>query len=190
LTDQDRAQLTGWARRATSANALAVRSRIVLAATEGLSTSAVARRLDINVATARRWRPRFLDQGLEGLLDEPHPGRPRTVADEQVEQVITRTLETSPNNATHWSTRALAAELGLSQTSVSRIWRAFGLQPHRQDSWKRNQREVNAAHARQRGPGERANAQLESWRILRKIRCCPHQTTSLVKAVPVLILAD
>lgn len=123
-------------------------------------------------------------------MDEPRPGRPRTVADEQVEQVITRTLETSPNNATHWSTRALAAELGLSQTSVSRIWRAFGLQPHRQDSWKRNQREVNAAHARQRGPGERANAQLESWRILRKIRCCPHQTTSLVKAVLVLILAD
>jgi len=97
-------------------------------------------------------------------LDEPHPGRPRTVADEQVEQVITRTLETSPNNATHWSTRALAAELGLSQTSVSRIWRAFGLQPHRQDSWKRNQREVNAAHARQRGPGERASGRTRSSR--------------------------
>jgi transposase len=136
LTDDDRAQLTAWARRATSANALAVRSRIVLAAAEGLSTSAVARKLDIHVGTARRWRARFLEQGLEGLLDEPRPGRPRTVADAQVEEVITRTLETTPRDATHWSTRSLAAELGMSQTSVSRIWRAFGLQPHRQDSWK------------------------------------------------------
>jgi transposase len=115
---------------------LAVRSRIVLAAADGLTTSAVARKLDVHVGTARRWRARFLEQGLEGLLDEPRPGRPRTVADEQVEAVITRTLETTPNDATHWSTRSLAAELGLSQTTVSRIWRAFGLQPHRQESWK------------------------------------------------------
>ncbi|MFB9745195.1 IS630 family transposase [Pseudonocardia sulfidoxydans] len=136
LTDADRDQLTQWARRATSANALAVRSRIVLAAADGLTTSAVARKLDINVATARRWRARFLQHGLDGLLDEPRPGRPRTVADAQVEAVITRTLETTPKDATHWSTRSLAAELGMSQTSVSRIWRAFGLQPHRQDSWK------------------------------------------------------
>jgi transposase len=136
LSDEQRTQLTAWSRRATSANALAVRSRIVLAAADGLTTSAVARKLDINVATARRWRARFLEQGLEGLLDEPRPGRPRTVADEQVEAVITRTLETTPKDATHWSTRSLAAELGLSQTTVSRIWRAFGLQPHRQDSWK------------------------------------------------------
>lgn len=136
LSDPDRAQLTAWARRATSANALAMRSRIVLAAADGLSTSAVARKLDIHVGTARRWRARFLDQSLEGLLDEPRPGRPRTVVDEHVEEVITRTLETTPKDATHWSTRSLAAELGMSQTSVSRIWRAFGLQPHRQDSWK------------------------------------------------------
>jgi transposase len=136
LTDEDRGQLTAWARRATSANALAMRSRIVLAAADGLSTSAVARKLDISVGTARRWRARFVESGLDGLLDEPRPGRPRTVVDEQVEQVITRTLETTPKDATHWSTRSLAAELGLSQTTVSRIWRAFGLQPHRQDSWK------------------------------------------------------
>lgn len=125
-----------WSRRATSANGLAVRSRIVLAAADGLSTSAVARKLDVNVATARRWRVRFVEQGLDGLLDEPRPGRPRTVSDEQVEAVITTTLETAPKDATHWSTRSLAAELGLSQSAVSRIWRAFGLQPHRQDSWK------------------------------------------------------
>ena len=136
LSDEERAQLVAWSRRATSANALAVRSRIVLAAAEGSSTSAVARKLEVNVATARRWRARFIEQGLEGLLDEPRPGRPRTVTDEQVEAVITRTLETTPRDATHWSTRSLAAELGLSQSAVSRIWRAFGLQPHRQDSWK------------------------------------------------------
>jgi len=128
--------LVAWSRRATSANALAVRSRIVLAAAEGMSTSAVARRLDVSVGTARRWRARFVGEGLDGLLDEPRPGRPRTVADEQVEAVITRTLETTPKDATQWSTRSLAAELGMSQSAVSRIWRAFGLQPHRQDSWK------------------------------------------------------
>jgi transposase len=136
LTDDERARLVAWSRRATSANALAVRSRIVLAAAEGLSTSAVARRLGVSVGTARRWRARFVGEGLDGLLDEPRPGRPRTVSDEQVEAVITRTLETSPRDATHWSTRSLAAELGLSQSAVSRIWRAFGLQPHRQDAWK------------------------------------------------------
>lgn len=136
LSDDQRAQLVAWSRRATSANGLAVRSRIVLAAAEGLTTSAVARKLDLHVGTARRWRARFVEQGLDGLLDEPRPGRPRTVADEQVEAVITRTLETAPRDATHWSTRSLATELGLSQTTVSRIWRAFGLQPHRQDSWK------------------------------------------------------
>ncbi|TDO55250.1 transposase [Kribbella sp. VKM Ac-2571] len=113
-----------------------MRSRIVLAAADGLSTSAVARKLDVNVTTARRWRARFVEQGLDGLLDEPRPGRPRTVSDEQVEAVITTTLETTPKDATHWSTRSLAAELGLSQSAVSRIWRAFGLQPHRQASWK------------------------------------------------------
>ena len=136
LTEVERAQLVAWSRRATSANALAVRSRIVLAAAEGMSTSAVARRLDVSVGTARRWRARFVGEGLEGLLDEPRPGRPRTVADEQVEAVITRTLETTPKDATHWSTRSLAAELGMSQSAITRIWRAFGLQPHRREAWK------------------------------------------------------
>src|SRR4051794_33786444 len=113
-----------------------MRSRIVLAAADGLGNTAIANKLDIDVKSARKWRSRFVASRLDGLLDEPRPGRPRTVSDEQVEAVITRTLETTPTDATHWSTRSLAAELGLSQSAVSRIWRAFGLQPHRQESWK------------------------------------------------------
>ena len=136
LTDDERAQLLAWARRAKSANALAMRSRIVLAAAEGLGNTAIAAELGIDGGTARKWRARFLADRLDGLLDEPRPGRPRTVTDEQVEAVITRTLETTPPDATHWSTRSMAAELGMSQSAVSRIWRAFGLKPHRQDTWK------------------------------------------------------
>jgi transposase len=136
LSEDERRQLVAWARRSTSANAVAMRSRIVLAAAEGLGNTAVAAKVGVQVGTARKWRNRFLADRLEGVLDEPRPGRPRTVVDEQVEEVITRTLETTPKDATHWSTRSLASELGMSQSAVSRIWRAFGLQPHRQDSWK------------------------------------------------------
>jgi transposase len=136
LTDQEREQLQAWARRRTSAQALAQRARIVLAAAQGLTNSEIAERLSLSRGTAARWRSRFAEQRLDGLLDEPRPGRPRTVTDAQVEQVIVRTLETTPKDATHWSTRSLAVELGLSQSAVSRIWRAFGLQPHRQEAWK------------------------------------------------------
>ncbi|GAA3339928.1 IS630-like element ISMsm2 family transposase [Amorphoplanes nipponensis] len=107
-----------------------------MAAAEGLGNTAIAEKLAISVATARKWRSRFLRDRSDGLLDEPRPGRPRTVTDTHVEQVITRTLETAPKDATHWSTRGMATEVGLSQSAVSRIWRAFGLQPHRQDAWK------------------------------------------------------
>jgi transposase len=136
LTEDEHAQLVAWSRRSKSANALAMRSRIVLAAADGLGNTAIADKLDIHVSSARKWRSRFVAERLEGLLDEPRPGRPRTVSDDQVEAVITRTLESTPTTATHWSTRSLAAELGMSQTAVSRIWRAFGLAPHKQDSWK------------------------------------------------------
>jgi transposase len=136
LTDDERAQLVAWSRRPKSANALAMRSRIVLAAADGLSNTAIADKLDVHITSARKWRSRFVADRLDGLLDEPRPGRPRTVSDDQVEAVITRTLETTPSDATHWSTRSLAAELGMSQSAVSRIWRAFGLAPHKQDSWK------------------------------------------------------
>jgi transposase len=136
LSDDERAQLEAWARRPSSAQALAMRSRIVLSAAEGLGNTQVAERLGLARGTVSRWRSRFVLDRLDGLLDEPRPGRPRTVSDEEVEAVITATLESTPRDATHWSTRSLAAELGLSQSAVSRIWRAFGLQPHRQDSWK------------------------------------------------------
>jgi len=136
LSDEEREQLQGWARRPKSAQALAQRSRIVLAAAEGLKNTEIAERLGIHRGMAAKWRSRFARDRLDGLLDEPRPGRPRTISDEQVEQVIVRTLETAPKDATHWSTRSLAAELGLSQSAVARIWRAFGLQPHRQQTWK------------------------------------------------------
>jgi transposase len=136
LSDDERSQLQAWARRPKSAQALALRSRIVLAAADGGGNTEVAERLGISRMTVGKWRARFVAERLDGLLDEPRPGRPRTVLDEQVEAVITTTLETTPKDATHWSTRSLATELGMSQSAVSRIWRAFGLQPHRQDSWK------------------------------------------------------
>src|SRR5215210_7983892 len=136
LSADEREQLESWSRRRTSAQALAERSRIVLAAAEGLKTTEVAERVGVNISTARRWRNRFAEHRLDGLLDEPRPGQPRTIADAQVEDVIIRTLETTPNDATHWSTRSMAREVGLTQSAVLRIWRAFGLQPHRQETWK------------------------------------------------------
>lgn len=136
LSDGERVRLEAWVRRPKSSQALALRSRIVLAAAEGASNTVVGERLGVDRSTVRKWRDRFVAHRLDGLLDEPRPGRPRTIADEQVEEVITRTLESVPVNATHWSTRSMAAATGLSQTAVSRIWRAFGLQPHRQEAWK------------------------------------------------------
>jgi transposase len=128
--------LEAWARRRKSAQALAQRSRIVLAAAAGLNNTEIAARFAITRGMAAKWRSRFACERLDGLVDEPRPGRPRTVSDAQVEEVIVRTLETTPRDATHWSTRSLAAELGLSQSAVSRIWRGFGLQPHRSETWK------------------------------------------------------
>ena len=113
-----------------------MRARIVLLAADGLKNTEIAARLGIDHATVRKWRSRFAARRLEGVLDEPRPGRPRTISDEQVEEVIVRTLETTPKDATHWSTRSMAREVGLTQSAVLRIWRAFGLQPHRQDTWK------------------------------------------------------
>jgi transposase len=136
LTDDERAQLEAWSRRPTSAQALAQRSRIVLLAAEGLKNVQIADQLGVYRPMVTKWRTRFAEHRLDGLVDEPRPGRPRTVTDEQVEQVIAKTLESSPKDATHWSTRSMASEVGLTQTAVSRIWRAFGLQPHRQDAWK------------------------------------------------------
>src|SRR5512144_1233965 len=137
LTEGERLALARLARRRRSAAGLAQRARIVLACAEGLTNVAVAARVGVSVPTVRRWRGRYAERGLDGLLDEPRPGQPRKITDEQVEGVTVRTLETAPpDGGTHWSTRQMAAAVGLNQTAISRIWRAFGLQPHRVEHWK------------------------------------------------------
>jgi transposase len=136
LSDSEREQLVSWSRRRTSAQALALRSRIVLGAASGVTNAAVAADLGVSPQMVSKWRARFVAERLDGLVDEPRPGRPRTILDSQVDEVITRTLESTPKDATHWSTRSMAQEMGLSQTAVGRIWRAFGLQPHRTETWK------------------------------------------------------
>jgi transposase len=136
LAAEERERLEEWARRPKTAQALAQRSRIVLACATGRSNLAVASNMGITHQTVGKWRQRFLERRLDGLLDEPRPGAPRTVTDAQVERVVRVTLESTPADATHWSTRAMAKRCGLSQTMVSRIWRAFGLQPHRVEGFK------------------------------------------------------
>src|SRR3954465_9799684 len=136
LTDEERACLEAWSRRRKTAQALALRSRIVRPAADGAANYEIAEQLGVSRPTVTKWRNRFAQRRLEGLLDEPRPGRPRTVTDEQVERIVTTTLESTPKDATHWSTRSLAAHLGVSQDAVWRTWQAFGLQPHRQEQFK------------------------------------------------------
>jgi transposase len=136
LSVEERETLQRWARRPKSSQQLALRSRIVLACADGHTNTAVAELVGVNKVTVGKWRARFLSDRLEGLTDEPRPGAPRTVTDDAVEQVIVRTLESKPVDATHWSTRSMAAATGMSQSTISRIWRAFGLKPHRQDTFK------------------------------------------------------
>jgi transposase len=136
LTDDERTTLQRWARRRSSSQALAERCRIVLACAEGASNIQVAQRLGVSRPTVTKWRSRFVARRLEGLADEPRPGAARKLTDEQVERVIVTTLETTPADATHWSTRSLARALGMNQTAVSRIWRAFGLKPHLTEAFK------------------------------------------------------
>jgi len=136
LSEEEREVLERWARRPTSAQALALRCRIVLAAADGEQSKEIAARLGCSTQTVGRWRGRFARRGLDGLHDEPRPGKPRQIGDEDIERVIVKTLEESPPNATHWSTRSMAAATGMSQSAVSRIWRAFGLKPHRSEHFK------------------------------------------------------
>ena len=136
LSDDERETLSGWLRRHSTAQALAQRARVVLECAAGKTNQRVCHELRLDRNTVGKWRRRFLSQRLAGLLDEPRPGAPRTITDAHVERVVTLTLEATPRDATHWSTRAMAARCGLSQSSVSRIWRAFGLQPHRTESFK------------------------------------------------------
>jgi transposase len=137
LTELEREELERFARRPKTAQALALRSRIVLACAAGATNAAVAGEFGVTEQMVGKWRKRFVERRLAGLLDEPRPGQPRKITDAHVEDVIVRTLETKPpDGGTHWSTRKMAAATGLNQTAVSKIWRAFGLQPHRVEQFK------------------------------------------------------
>ena len=136
LADEEREQLQRWARRAKSAQSLALRSRIVLACADGADNKLVAAQLGCAQATVGKWRRRFVELRLEGLQDEPRPGRPPSVAIGQVEDVIVATLESAPRNATHWSRAKMAERTGLSKSTIGRIWKAFDLKPHRADTFK------------------------------------------------------
>jgi len=136
VTMEERETLERWARRPKSAQATAQRARMILACAAGQTNTAVAQHLRLTKQTVGKWRTRFVVKRLEGLLDEPRPGAPRTITDADVERVLTQTLETTPPDATHWSTRSLARTCGLSRSTVHRIWRAFALHPHRTETFK------------------------------------------------------
>jgi transposase len=136
LTDPEREQLVRWERRHKTSQALALRSRIVLACAEGASNKDVAQACGVSANTVGKWRRRFSELRLDGLCDDPRPGRPPTITTEQVEEVLVATLESTPENATHWSRAKMAQRSGLSESTIGRIWRAFGLQPHRAQTFK------------------------------------------------------
>ena len=136
VTEDERSALTRLTKRARVNRALAFRARLVLACADGTAASAVARRVRTTNATVGKWRRRFIDRRLDGLYDEPRVGTPRTISDEDVEAVIVKTLETTPPGETHWSTRTMAANAGMSHTTIGRIWRTFGLKPHVTESFK------------------------------------------------------
>ena len=136
LSEAQRTTLQGWTRRRKTAQALSMRAQIVLRASEGGTATAIAVQMHACIQTVSKWWRRFAEQGLDGLLDEPRPGQPRKLSDAQIEQVIVRTLESKPPAATHWSTRTMAQSTGINQTAISRIWRAFSLEPHRSETFK------------------------------------------------------
>lgn len=135
LSETERAELERWAARVRSARRLAFRAKIILASAGGASDVVVAQRVRSGPHTVGKWRKRFAAKRLDGLLDEPRPGKPRKISDEAIEKVVVKTLETTPKGATHWSTREMAKHQGLSHTTVGRIWRAFGLKPHRSETF-------------------------------------------------------
>jgi transposase len=136
VTESERSQLVSWSRRAKSAQSLALRSKIVLACADGMDNKGVAARLGCTPVTVGKWRSRFIARGLDGLVDEDRPGRPASITLDQVEDVLVATLESTPKNATHWSRTSMARRSGLSPSTIGRIWRDFGLKPHRTDGFK------------------------------------------------------
>jgi len=136
LTTDERETLERWARRPTTAQAVALRARLVLRCAAGETATAIARDVHVTKQTVGKWRGRFVARRLDGLLDEPRPGVPRKITDAHVERVLTATLESTPRDATHWSTRSLAQHCEMSQTAIARIWKAFALQPHRVETFK------------------------------------------------------
>jgi len=139
LTDDERATLARYKARARSARQLAFRATIILRCAEGGADTEVAAALRTTRLTVGKWRRRFIAKRLDGLLDEPRPGKPREIGDDEIEALITKTLETTPKGRTHWSTRSMAKAVGVSHSTVSRVWRAFGLQPHRTESFRLSQ---------------------------------------------------
>jgi len=136
VSPSERTRLEAWTRRRKTAQALATRARIVLLCSSGMQNIDVAEKLGVSKQMVGKWRQRFIDGRLDGLLDEPRPGAPRRVSDEDVERVVVQTLESTPRDATHWSVRSMAKATGISPTTVHRIWRAFSLQPHRSETFK------------------------------------------------------
>ena len=151
LSDEERSYLERQARRRRVARSLSDRCRMILRCADGLTNKAVAAELGVHEHTVGKWRRRFLKERIDGLSDEPRPGRPRTLTDEKVAAVIERTLETTPADATHWSLRSMARESGLSHTTVRRIWTAFSVQPHRSETFQAFQRSA----VRGQGPRHR-----------------------------------
>ncbi len=136
LTEEERATLVRWSRRAKSSQALALRCRIVLACAQPASNAAVAAELGVSRPTVGKWRARFVEKRLDGLVDEDRPGRPPSITIDQVEEVLVSTLEETPRNATHWSRKSMAEKSGLSKSTIGRIWRKFNLKPHQADTFK------------------------------------------------------
>ena len=136
LTVEERKELKAWTRRSTIEQSLALRARIILLCDEGFNNTQISQKVDKAIHTVGRWRRRFDEHRMQGLYDSPRSGAPRSISDEKINEVITLTLESKPDHATHWSTRKMAKKCGLSHDSVQRIWKAFGLRPHRSEAFQ------------------------------------------------------